>query len=56
VTLGPHAAFIVVAYAASLLVVIALVIWVVADYRTQRRALAELEASSPDKFPAKGRA
>ena len=42
-TLGPHAGFIVAAYVAAVLVVVALIIWVVADYRAQRRALAEQE-------------
>ncbi|MBI3433467.1 MAG: heme exporter protein CcmD [Proteobacteria bacterium] len=41
--LGPHAIFIVVAYAAAVLVVGALVAWVMLDHRTQRRRLAELE-------------
>jgi heme exporter protein D len=54
--LGPHAGFIIVAYAASVLVVAALVIWVVTDYRAQRRALAVLEASKTDESRAKGRA
>jgi heme exporter protein D len=53
--LGPHSNFIIVAYAVSVIVVAALVIWVVADYRAQRRALAELEASTPDKTRARGR-
>ena len=42
--LGPHAVFIVAAYAAGVLVVAALIAWIVADHRTQRRILAELEA------------
>ena len=42
-TLGPHAGFIVAAYVAAVLVVVALIVWVVADYRAQRRALAEQE-------------
>jgi heme exporter protein D len=44
VSLGPHADFIVAAYAAAVGVVALLVIWVIADYRRQRRALADLEA------------
>jgi heme exporter protein D len=43
VDLGPHAAFILAAYAAAVLVIAGLTLWVAADYRTQRRALAELE-------------
>jgi heme exporter protein D len=42
--LGPHAGFIVASYAAAAIVVGALVAWVALDYRTQSRALAELEA------------
>jgi heme exporter protein D len=42
--LGPHAGFIVAAYATVAVVIGALVAWVVLDYRAQSRALAELEA------------
>ena len=42
--LGPHAAFIVAAYAAALAVIISLIAWVVADHTAQRRLLADLEA------------
>ena len=42
-TLGPHAAFIVAAYAVALAVVIGLIAWVIADHAAQRRLLAELE-------------
>ncbi len=41
--LGPHAGFIVAAYAAGVLVVLALIGWIVADYRAQLRILADLE-------------
>jgi heme exporter protein D len=41
--LGPHAGFIVAAYAAAAVVIGALVAWVVLDHRAQSRALAELE-------------
>jgi heme exporter protein D len=41
--LGPHAAFIVAAYAAALAVVIGLIAWVLADHAAQRRLLADLE-------------
>lgn len=44
-SLGPHAAFIVAAYAVALLTVVMLIAWVAADHRAQRRALADLEAS-----------
>jgi heme exporter protein D len=42
--LGPHAAFIVGAYAVALLIVAALVGWVLIDNRRQRQILSELEA------------
>jgi heme exporter protein D len=42
--LGPHAAFIIAAYAAALAVVIALIGWVIVDHAAQRRLLTELEA------------
>ena len=42
--LGPHAAFIVSAYVAGALVVIALIAWILADYQAQRRLLADLES------------
>ncbi|HEV2000860.1 MAG TPA: heme exporter protein CcmD [Xanthobacteraceae bacterium] len=42
--LGPHAGFIVAAYATAVVVIGALVAWVVLDHRAQARALAELEA------------
>jgi heme exporter protein D len=42
-SLGPHADFIVAAYAVSLFVVAALIGWVVLDYVAQRRILGDLE-------------
>jgi heme exporter protein D len=42
--LGPHAAFIIAAYAIALLVVIGLIVWVELDNRAQRRQLKALEA------------
>ena len=42
--LGDHAGFILAAYGISALIVVALVVWVVVDGRTQRRRLAALEA------------
>ena len=42
--LGPHAVFIIAAYAAAALVVLGLIAWVLADYAAQRRLLADLEA------------
>ena len=42
--LGPHAFFIVAAYAATAIIVAALILRAVLDHRAQVRALAELEA------------
>jgi heme exporter protein D len=42
--LGPHAAFIVVAYAMAALVVVLLIGWIAVDHIAQRRRLAKLEA------------
>ena len=42
--LGPHAAFIVTAYAAAALVIGALTGWVLLDHRAQLRKLADLDA------------
>ena len=42
--LGPHAAFIVGAYAVAILIVAALISWVLIDNRRQRQVLSELEA------------
>ena len=42
--LGPHAAFIVAAYAFAALVVAGLIAWVIADYEAQRRLLGDLES------------
>jgi len=42
--LGPHAAFIVIAYAVVCTIVVLLVAWIVSDYRRQLRALHRLEA------------
>ena len=41
--LGPHADFIVAAYAVALFVVAALIAWVALDYAAQRRILGDLE-------------
>jgi heme exporter protein D len=41
--LGPHAGFIVAAYAIALAVVAALIAWIVLDHRAQRRILEDLE-------------
>jgi heme exporter protein D len=38
-----HIGFIVAAYCAGVVVVVGLIVWVMLDYRRQRRVLAELE-------------
>jgi heme exporter protein D len=43
--LGPHASFIVAAYAIVVVVVTVLIGWVIADYRRQRTILQGLERS-----------
>jgi heme exporter protein D len=43
VELGTHADFIIAAYGASMLIILTLIVWIVADYRAQRRDLAEME-------------
>jgi len=42
--LGPHADFIILAYAAAAAVVGGLIAWALLDYRAQKSVLAELEA------------
>ncbi len=42
--LGPHADFIVAAYAVAALVLVAMIGWVMLDYRTQKQKLAQLES------------
>ena len=42
--LGPHAAFILTAYAAAVVVIGGLIAWVLLDHRAQLRKLADLEA------------
>ena len=41
--LGPHADFIIAAYAVTLFVVAALVAWILLDFSMQRRILGDLE-------------
>jgi heme exporter protein D len=43
-SLGPHAAFIVAAYAMAVLVVAMLIGWIALDHRAQKRRLGALEA------------
>jgi heme exporter protein D len=42
--LGPHAAFILAAWGAALVVVAGLIGWVIVDFRAQKRVLGDLEA------------
>jgi heme exporter protein D len=42
-TLGPHADFIIAAYAVAIFVIAALIAWVVLDYSAQQRILGDLE-------------
>lgn len=42
--LGPHWGFIVASYAIFAAAVLGLILWVIADHRAQRKALADLEA------------
>ncbi len=51
--LGPHAAFILAAYAVTAIAVGALVCFIVASDRRQRQALAELEAKGIKRRSAK---
>jgi heme exporter protein D len=41
--LGPHAGFIITAYLVAIAVLGMLIAWVVSDYFSQKRALADLE-------------
>lgn len=50
-TLGTHAVFIVGAYAAAAIVVVALIAWTVVDYRAQKRTLAELDRAGRGRKP-----
>ena len=44
-SLGPYASFIVTSYLLVAVVVLALIAWIVIDYRRQRTRLRELDAS-----------
>jgi heme exporter protein D len=52
--LGPHATFIVAAYGAAVLALLALVLWVWFDFRAQNRALKALEAQGVRRRSARG--
>lgn len=42
--LGPHATFIVLSYAAAIIVLAILILWIVMDHRALKRTLSALEA------------
>ena len=42
-SLGPHAAFIVAAYSAAIVILATLIGWIALDYRAQHRILADLD-------------
>ena len=42
--LGPHAGFIVSAYAVAILIVAAMIAWIFLDHRRQMRTLSDFEA------------
>ena len=48
-----HIGFIVAAYGAGVVVIVALVAWVMFDYRLQRRILAELETNGVSRRSAR---
>jgi heme exporter protein D len=52
--MGPHATFIVAAYGFSALVIALLVLRAILDYRSQSRALAELESRGVARRPRRG--
>lgn len=53
-TLGPHAAFIVLSYAAALVVLAALACWIALDHRALKRTLAALERQGVTRRSAGG--
>jgi heme exporter protein D len=52
--LGPHADFIIAAYAVTLIVVAALLAWVMLDYSMQRRILGNLEERGVNRRSQRG--
>ena len=54
--LGPHADFIVAAYAVTIFVVAALLAWILLDYSAQRRNLGELEERGINRRSQRGAA
>ena len=53
--LGPHAGFIVAAYAVAVVVVAGLIAWIVLDHRTQTRILEDLERAGVTRRSAAAR-
>ncbi len=53
-TLGPHADFIIAAYAVAIVIVAAIIAWVVIDHRQQLRMLADLESRGVTRRSAAG--
>ena len=51
--LGPHAAFIVTAYAAAIVIVAGLILWVVLDRRHLSRMLDDLDAQGITRRPGR---
>ena len=51
--LGTHASFIIAAYAAAVLIIGGLILWVTGDHRAQARRLADLEARGITRRSAK---
>jgi heme exporter protein D len=41
--LGPHAPFVIGAYTVTAIIVVAMLVWVIADHRAQQRLLRRLE-------------
>ena len=52
--LGPHAGFILAAYAAAAIVLGLVALWVLLDYRVQRQALVALEAQGVSRRSGSG--
>jgi heme exporter protein D len=53
--LGPHASIIITCYVASAAAIAALIAWVVLDYRTQTRILADFETRGMTRRSERGR-
>jgi heme exporter protein D len=53
--LGPHAGFIVAAYAVAVVIVVGLIAWIVLDHRAQTRILEDLERAGVTRRSAAAR-